>query len=147
MSIFEIIVIIIQFVWGICEFGIYRKMRSTEDNADKKSYKSLYRIAIGGLLIGIFIGNFLKFNPVFSLYHPGAAFPIIGSGLMILGLIIRLTAIQQLKQYFTVNVAIQKGHQLITDGWYRIIRHPAYLGEFLRSSDAVSAMEILSVHW
>jgi protein-S-isoprenylcysteine O-methyltransferase Ste14 len=36
-----------------------------------------------------------------------------------------------LKRLFTVNVAIDKNHYLKTDGIYKKIRHPGYLGLIL----------------
>jgi protein-S-isoprenylcysteine O-methyltransferase Ste14 len=44
------------------------------------------------------------------------------------GMILRWTSIIQLKKAFTVDVAINKVHQLKTDGLYKIVRHPSYLG-------------------
>ena len=35
---------------------------------------------------------------------------------------------------FSVQVTVQEGHQLITDGPYKLIRHPRYLGIILFSS-------------
>jgi protein-S-isoprenylcysteine O-methyltransferase Ste14 len=131
MVFLDYVVIFCECVWGGCEFWIYTKMKSSEDNADQKSYKVLYRITLLGLLTGIFIGDYLKFDNLFSLYHPNRVFPIVGIGLMVLGMTIRLTAINQLKRFFTINVAIRDDHQLITGGLYKVIRHPAYTGGIL----------------
>jgi protein-S-isoprenylcysteine O-methyltransferase Ste14 len=131
MTIFDFLVIFIQGIWAVSEFVIYRKMRSSAGNADRRSYKYLYWIAIASLIIGISVGNLAKFNLLRGFYHPEAIYPILGICLMILGMIIRGTAIHQLRHFFTINVAIQQDHRLITDGWYRILRHPAYLGGIL----------------
>jgi len=131
MAIPAIVVIFVQCIWGTCEFVIYRKMKSTEDNADQNSYKVLYRITLGSLFLGIFIGNYLQFNNLFGLYNSSIDFPIAGTCFIILGLVIRLLAINQLKKFFTINVAIRDDHKLIHGGMYRYIRHPAYLGGIL----------------
>lgn len=131
MSIFDLLVILVQCVWAVSEFTIFQKMRSAEENADRVSYKALYAIVICGLFIGISIGNYLKFVSPIGLYSASAVFPILGIVFMLIGMAVRFTAIHQLKQFFTVNVAIRSDHQLITDGWYRILRHPAYLGGIL----------------
>jgi len=47
------------------------------------------------------------------------------------GLIIRWISIMQLKQRFTVDVAINRHHLLETGGLYRYLRHPSYLGLLL----------------
>jgi len=54
-----------------------------------------------------------------------------GCLLMVVGLIVRLTAIATLKQQFTVDVAIVKDHKIVDKGLYRIVRHPSYLGSLL----------------
>jgi protein-S-isoprenylcysteine O-methyltransferase Ste14 len=127
----DLLIIFVQSIWAVSEFVIYRKMRSTAVNADRKSYKVLYWIAIVSLVIGISVGNLAKFGLLRGLYSPKVIYPILGICLMILGMVIRWTAIHQLRNFFTINVAIQKGHRLVTDGWYRILRHPAYLGGIL----------------
>jgi protein-S-isoprenylcysteine O-methyltransferase len=47
------------------------------------------------------------------------------------GMMFRLWAIITLGRFFTVDVAIHSGHQLVEAGPYRWIRHPAYTGSLL----------------
>ena len=47
------------------------------------------------------------------------------------GMFIRITAVRTLKRQFSIFIAIQENHQLITNGIYSQIRHPIYLGAFL----------------
>ena len=55
----------------------------------------------------------------------------IGVGLFTVGGLIRLIPVFQLGRRFSGLVAIQPGHELATDGAYRFIRHPSYLGIIL----------------
>jgi pimeloyl-ACP methyl ester carboxylesterase len=55
-------------------------------------------------------------------------------------LALRYAAIRQLGQYFTTHVTIQTQHQLIANGPYRWLRHPAYSGLLLAFSAAGLAM-------
>jgi protein-S-isoprenylcysteine O-methyltransferase Ste14 len=55
----------------------------------------------------------------------------IGVALFAVGGLIRLIPVFQLGKRFSGLVAIQPGHELATDGAYRIIRHPSYLGMIL----------------
>lgn len=48
--------------------------------------------------------------------------------LFLTGIVIRWVAILQLGQFFTVDVAVAPAHALKTDGLYKRIRHPSYLG-------------------
>ena len=47
------------------------------------------------------------------------------------GLFLRWISIRALKQQFSIFVAIQENHQLVTTGIYSRIRHPIYLGAVL----------------
>jgi protein-S-isoprenylcysteine O-methyltransferase len=55
----------------------------------------------------------------------------VGVAIIIGGIIFRRYAIFILGKFFTARVQIQAGHELITSGPYRYIRHPSYLGIFL----------------
>jgi protein-S-isoprenylcysteine O-methyltransferase Ste14 len=54
-----------------------------------------------------------------------------GLALIVIGIVIRWTAILTLRRYFTVDVAIQRDHQLIDRGIYSVVRHPAYSGSLV----------------
>jgi protein-S-isoprenylcysteine O-methyltransferase Ste14 len=54
-----------------------------------------------------------------------------GLGLFIIGTILRLLPVVILGHRFSGLVAIQENHRLVTDGMYRVIRHPSYLGLLL----------------
>jgi protein-S-isoprenylcysteine O-methyltransferase Ste14 len=58
----------------------------------------------------------------------GDAVRWLGVGLFALGGGLRLWPVFVLGRRFSGLVAIQPGHTLVTDGIYRIIRHPSYLG-------------------
>jgi protein-S-isoprenylcysteine O-methyltransferase Ste14 len=52
----------------------------------------------------------------------------LGLILYVVGCILRIAPVFVLGRRFSGLVAIQEGHQLVTDGPYRVIRHPSYLG-------------------
>ena len=47
------------------------------------------------------------------------------------GLILRISAVVSLGRWFTWNVTVQPGQVLVTEGPYRVIRHPSYAGAWL----------------
>jgi len=47
------------------------------------------------------------------------------------GLILRIWAVLSLGRWFTWNVTVQPGQILVTEGPYRVIRHPSYMGAWL----------------
>lgn len=51
-----------------------------------------------------------------------------GTFLAGLGGYIRYSCYRALGKFFTFEMSIRKGHQLITNGPYRVVRHPAYTG-------------------
>ena len=55
----------------------------------------------------------------------------LGLALMLAGLGVRAYAIRQLGRYFTPEVAIQPGQQVVDKGLYRYLRHPSYTGTFI----------------
>lgn len=50
---------------------------------------------------------------------------------MIGGLALRTWAVALLGRWFTWNVAVQEGQELITRGPYRLVRHPSYTGALI----------------
>ncbi len=54
-----------------------------------------------------------------------------GVALYAIGGVLRLAPVFVLGRRFSGLVAIQPDHRLATDGLYRVIRHPSYLGLFL----------------
>jgi protein-S-isoprenylcysteine O-methyltransferase Ste14 len=55
----------------------------------------------------------------------------IGLTVIVIGFIILWIAVVQLGRLFTVDVAISATHTLKTEGLYKIVRHPSYLGLML----------------
>ena len=55
----------------------------------------------------------------------------LGLTLVLVGIVIRWSAIWTLGTYFTGTVLIKDHHQLIRTGLYRHLRHPAYTGALL----------------
>jgi len=79
------------------------------------------------------LGFFWAWVPPFSdgrnwLVVDGDAMRYAGAAIFWLGTLLRVRAMQILRERFSALVAIQQGHSLVTTGLYGVIRHPAYLG-------------------
>lgn len=127
---FYIIIILISFVWILSEVILAKiKHSKTTDSKDldKSSLRFLWMTIIVCVSIGVSLGirgiGFISENPLFI--------SSLGLILIVLGLIVRWTAILTLRRYFTVNVSILSDHRIIDKGIYGIIRHPAYAGSLL----------------
>jgi protein-S-isoprenylcysteine O-methyltransferase Ste14 len=89
------------------------------------------------VLIGLqWVG--LAFNFLLAWLYPAAAIRWQRTPLFLLGLIfilagvaLRWCAIRTLGKYFTRDVAVSEDQQVVQNGLYRLIRHPAYSGTFL----------------
>jgi protein-S-isoprenylcysteine O-methyltransferase len=76
---------------------------------------------------------------VFIAFHRGGRLPEswhvpllwASSGLIAAGLALRIWAIRTLDRFFTVDVRIHDGQELIGHGPYRHLRHPSYTGALL----------------
>jgi protein-S-isoprenylcysteine O-methyltransferase Ste14 len=55
----------------------------------------------------------------------------LGLAMLVFGGVLRLAPVFVLGRRFSGLVAIQEGHELVTGGLYRVIRHPSYLGLLL----------------
>ena len=88
-------------------------------------------------MIWLVIGVSITAGVVVALNFPAAALPrgqmfaSIGVVLFVAGLILRWWAIITLGRFFTVDVTIEKDHELVERGPFRIVRHPSYSGLLL----------------
>ncbi len=58
----------------------------------------------------------------------GEVVRFLGLAMLAVGCVLRIAPVFVLGRRFSGLVAIQEGHELVTDGLYRVIRHPSYLG-------------------
>jgi protein-S-isoprenylcysteine O-methyltransferase Ste14 len=95
----------------------HSKTRTSKTRNDRGSLVLLWIIITTG-----FTGGFFLARPVNQFWLG------FGTVLLIAGLIIRWVAVLQLGKSFTVDVAITDAAKLRTNGIYKRIRHPGYLG-------------------
>ena len=82
------------------------------------------------------LGLFLAWLPAYTDRRDiwtidGDAVRYLGLAMFVVGIILRLAPVFVLGRRFSGLVAIQEGHELVTGGLYRVIRHPSYLGLLL----------------
>src|SRR3954470_7259141 len=117
---------LLGLVYGVSEVGLAWFKRSRDDSvdADDSSLRTLW-ITIG-LAIAAGIAAAAKLPQLAMGGGPVLFWS--GVGLFGLALVLRWYAILYLGRFFTVNVAIHSGHEIIDTGPYRWIRHPSYTG-------------------
>jgi protein-S-isoprenylcysteine O-methyltransferase Ste14 len=83
------------------------------------------------IAISITAGIFVTRNFRAAALPHGHMFASAGVVLFVAGLILRWWAIITLGRFFTVDVTIEKDHELVERGPFRIVRHPSYTGVLL----------------
>ena len=123
----KIIATIARLIWALFEFARLRREVRQPDNRHDRYSSQVWDVAIGLEVIGMVIG-FLGFG---SMRGRITLVAVIGFVLMLVGIAIRWSAIHTLGRYFTGKVLVQPGQQLIREGLYKHVRHPAYAGSLL----------------
>lgn len=105
-----------------------RRSRSrTGTKQDRSTLRMLWLV----IIVSIAAGLYVAFHwPVAMVAH-GRAVAHAGVVLFIAGLVLRWWAIVTLGRFFTVDVTIEKDHELVERGPFRLVRHPSYTGVLL----------------
>ena len=108
----------------------YRKKDGKEISRDRGTKWLLYLNFIVCILISFYNVSKKAFNFIRMVKLPGFCIEL-GICLMLVGIVIRVSAVLTLRKAFTLNVQVTSRQKLITSGLYRKIRHPAYTGSIL----------------
>lgn len=123
------ILVYLSLLWLLSEIVLMitkrSKVKSVKKKGDRGSMLIMWICISAGITAGFFFANRMKWNSINYLIW------VIGLLTYFFGLFIRWSSIIQLKDAFTVDVAINRQHELKTDGLYKYIRHPSYLGLIL----------------
>ena len=117
----------IRMIWFSIEYPyLWRyRVKPTQD-WDKHSAK-LWDLANAFELVGMVLG-LLGIGRIHT--APYLIGPI-GLCLLVVGITIRWVAVYTLGKFFTGLVMIKRDHQLVRNGIYKYLRHPAYTGTLL----------------
>jgi protein-S-isoprenylcysteine O-methyltransferase len=114
---------------------VTRRSRSKSGTKQDKSTLGMIWVVIGlSITAGIFVAGsaFLWENGLWMFELPrGQAVTAAAVVLFAAGLILRWWAIVTLGKFFTVDVTIEKDHELVERGPFRWVRHPSYTGVLL----------------
>jgi len=122
-------IIYLTFVFAFSELLLmvfkHSRIETAKTRKDQGSMMLIWVMITIGFTLGFFLAKHGSFNFINS--------AITGIGLLMImtGIIIRWLAIIQLGKSFIVDVAITEVTELKTDGLYKKIRHPSYLGLLL----------------
>ena len=146
-AIFEIVNFSILGGFLISEISVnlFRRGDGGRANVSQGRISNAVIMAVGltSIVLGTAIGFLAKFRDIRWLFSPNYAISAFGLLLILIGIIIRWSAILELRKYFTVDVKILPDHKLICSGLFKYIRHPSYLGLLL----SVLGLGITMVNW
>jgi protein-S-isoprenylcysteine O-methyltransferase len=105
-----------------------RRSRSrTGTKQDRSTLRVVWLVIMVSVAAGIYAATHW---PAAALPHH-RSFAFAGVGLFVAGLLLRWWAIITLGRFFTVDVTIEKDHELVERGPFRVVRHPSYTGVLL----------------
>jgi protein-S-isoprenylcysteine O-methyltransferase Ste14 len=107
---------------------ITRRSRSaTGEKQDRSTLGVLWIVIMVSVTAGVFVAGNWRAG---AMAH-GHAVAVAGVVLFVVGLLLRWWAIVTLGRFFTVDVTIEKDHEVVERGPFRIVRHPSYTGVLL----------------
>jgi protein-S-isoprenylcysteine O-methyltransferase len=107
---------------------VTRRSRSrTGTKQDRSTLGVIWMVIIMSVAAGVFIAM----NWAAGALPLGQMFACVGVLLFVVGLLLRWWAIITLGRFFTVDVTIEKDHELVERGPFRVVRHPSYTGVLL----------------
>jgi protein-S-isoprenylcysteine O-methyltransferase Ste14 len=129
MNIKLILIITFSIFYGLFEIFMSRRPQDKSEISKSGDKGSLWLLTIS-ISVGYWLSFILASTKVGRIYNWNTFF-VIGSVLVLIGLIIRVTSILTLKQQFTYRVTRIENHKLVETGLYKYIRHPGYLGQLI----------------
>jgi protein-S-isoprenylcysteine O-methyltransferase Ste14 len=129
MNIKLILIIAFSILYGFFEIFMSRRQQSKREISKSGDKGSIWLLAIS-ISIGYWLSFIIAYTKIGRIYHWDTFFGL-GSILIVIGLIVRVTSILTLKKQFTYTVTKIENHELIETGLYKNIRHPGYLGQLI----------------
>jgi len=121
---------VLLIAWPISEIVLAAARRGKQRSAKVSDRGSLVLLWV---VIGVSVtsGAYLQFVELGRIALSPSTLRLVALVLLVLGLVVRWSAILTLGRLFSTNVAIQVGHRIVRSGLYRSIRHPSYSGLLL----------------
>ena len=121
---------VLLVAWLISEvvLGVARRVKQGSARVSDRGSLLLLWVVIG---ISVASGGCLQFVELGRMTLSPGTSRLVALGLIVLGLVVRWSAILTLGRFFNTSVAIQVGHRIVRSGLYRSVRHPSYSGLLL----------------
>lgn len=141
MTSVRILWLLLCLLWIAGEIKLARNGQTVTDNdcasdSEETSQWVLWVTVVSSLLLAL-VFKMLAWVSIPIEYLPRQFFALL---MFAMGLFLRYCAVNRLGRFFTTNVSIQRKHELIVEGPYRWVRHPAYTGLLIALAAAGLAM-------
>ncbi len=109
---------------------VTRRSRSrTGTKQDRSTLGVIWLVIMVSVTAGVYAAGSTLLRAFAMPY--GESFALAGVILFVAGLFLRWWAIITLGRFFTVDVVIEKDHEVVEGGPFRLVRHPSYTGVLL----------------
>lgn len=138
----DVLLVAAWLVLGIDTFRQARRVPAGPAQVRSWNPPAALRVALLGMLLAGMVwlevasGGRVAFHPVLA---------IAGLGLVAAGLALHLHARRTLGRHWSAVVAVRDDHRLVTEGAYRVVRHPLYLAIVLLAVGTLLAHPSLAV--
>jgi protein-S-isoprenylcysteine O-methyltransferase Ste14 len=123
------LLIVLAWLFAISEFILTLVKRSSVSKVTRRNDRGSLILIWFAITIGLAVGFNLGRYDNWNIYNYLVA--ISGCLVYVAGMVLRWLSIVQLRESFTVDVAVSKQQELKTNGLYRFVRHPSYSGILL----------------
>jgi protein-S-isoprenylcysteine O-methyltransferase Ste14 len=131
MDIYILILLVIPIMWISYESWLmYRDRQHGKGNTHID--RGTRNLNTAGIIFGISGAAIL--SGITGFFFPGARTPVyfwIGVAIMLMGLALRIWAVQTLGNSFRTTIETHNNQKVINYGPYKLIRHPSYSGSLL----------------
>jgi protein-S-isoprenylcysteine O-methyltransferase len=115
--------------------SVTRRSRSkTGEKQDRSTLGMIWLVIAVSIAAGMFVARSISLRAgVVGLFDfPKSDWiPVAAVAFFAVGLVVRWWAIVTLGRFFTVDVVIEKDHEVVQRGPFRLVRHPSYSGVLL----------------
>lgn len=109
---------------------VMRRSRSrTGTKQDRSTLGVIWIVIMVSVTAGVYVARSTSLRALAMPYRE--MFALVGVVLFVAGLFLRWWAIITLGRFFTVDVVIEKDHEVVERGPFRLVRHPSYTGVLL----------------
>ena len=122
----EVAFIVLLLTWTVFEavMRVRQRLRATGPDTRDPSYFVLLPALLAAVVAAEVLGRRGRL-----LWPGGLVWPVVaGLTLVAAGIGLRAWSIVTLGRFFQYQIKVQPGHQVVTGGPYRYVRHPSYTG-------------------